>query len=356
MQKHKHSYFPILSIFILLQGCVNTNSYKNYYLQKLYIRKAATYFKNDSFKQAEPYYLKATKIARLEVNVCLSALPVYIGTNNRKQFNKVLKSIPKYAIKCYCTDTIKYGTYLGCMLERFILNDSLWMDYIKKDSNSTKILNHLISQEAIDVSKKKMQLLNALIKLNETDIKLRENFMISSEEADSINNFQFYSLIKRGWPNRNKIGNHTDFLVIHMPDIYFHSPYNINKKAYKAAKKNKLDWSMYEHLIRRGPYVSELVFNKKSLDIHQLSQHLRLNNEVLTLDYLIVYCLTEFYRIPLNKIHLSVEYKDEKNLLRYQKAILEIEQHASDDPANKLNLSFKSSKVNRIVVKLDNWL
>lgn len=353
MKKIEFKYICILLIMVLNNSCIGINSYKNYYKQKLYLRKADTHFENDSFKLAEPYYLKAMKIARPDVDVTLNSLTVYMHMDNRKQFNKTLKNMPKGAIKCYTKDTIRYGTFTGCVLERFIFNDSLLMEYIKKDYYSAKILTHLTSKEKIIASKKKMRLLSELIKLNESDIKLRENFVISSNELDSINNFQFYSIIKRCWPNRNKIGDHTHFLVIHMPDTYFASPYNIHKKAYKAAERNKLDWSVYEHLIRRGPYVSELVFNKMSLDIYQLSRHLNLNDELLTLDYLIGYCLTEFYEIPLNNIHLSVEYKDNKNLLRYQKAIHEIEQYASKNHSSKLNLTFKKSSVNRIIVKLN---
>lgn len=340
----------------MLQSCVNTSSYRSYCLQKQHIKKATSYYKNDSFTFAEPYYIEAAKIARPDVNFTLSALTVFMNTDNRKQFNYTLKNMPKYALKCYTTDTIQYGTYTGCILERFIFNDSLLMQYIKEDYYSVNILNNLISQEIIDVSKKKMFfLLAALIKLNETDIELRKKSVLSYE-FDLKNNFKFYSLVKRGWPNRNKIGEHTHFLLIHMPDTFFYSPYYIQKKAYKAAKKNKLDWSVYEHLMRRGPIISDLVFNKKSLNIHYLSKHLKLKDEELTLYFLIIYCLKEFYDIPLNKIHLSVEYEDNKNFIRYQNMIRGIEQHVSDNPANKLNLSFNSSKVNRIVVKLDNWL
>jgi len=342
----------LLNFILLINSCNNRHSYKNYYKQKLYLRKADTLFENDSFKLAEPYYLKAMKIVRPDVDVTLNSLTVYMHTDNRKQFNRSLKNMPKHAIKCYTTDTIRYGTFMGCVLERFIFSDSLLMEYIKKDYYSAKILTHLTSQEKIIASKKKMRLLSELIKLNETDIKLRENYKISSYELDSINNFQFYSIIKSGWPNRNKIGDHTHFLVIHMPDTYFASPYNIHKKAYKAAQRNKLDWSVYEHLIRRGPYVSELVFNKKSLDIYQLSQHLNLNDELLTLDYLIGYCLSEFYEIPLNKIHLSIEYKDEKSLLRYQNILREIEQSVSPFKDEILNLVWSKSKANKISISL----
>jgi len=355
MDKQKYLYLTLYLVLILLHSCANQNTYKNYCLQKQYIKNASIYYENDSFTLAEPYYINAAKKARPDVDFTLSALTVFMNTNNRKQFNNALKNMPKHAIKCYNTDSIRYGTFMSCILERFIFNDSLLMEYIKKDYYSAKILTHLTSQEKIIASKKKMRLLSELIKLNETDIKLRENLKLSYE-LDSINNFQFYSIIKSGWPNRNKFGEHTQFLLIHMPDTFFYSPYHIPKKAYKAAKNNNLNWSVYEHLMRRGPVISDLVFNKKSLDVHYLSKHLKLKDEELTLYFLIIYCLNEFYDIPLNKIHLSVEYKDNKNFIRYQNMIHGIEQYVSDNPANKLNLSFKSSKVNRIVVKLDNWL